>query len=310
MTATVGTEKPRKGYKGLGMEGAVARWYARTTGNSIEQFRKEARTLAGQLSEGGSILEVAPGPGFLAIELAKLGDYQVVGLDISKTFVELATENARKAGVQVAFQLGNAAAMPFDSDSFDLIVCRAAFKNFSEPVRALTEMYRVLKPGRKGVHLRPAARRFTGRHRRRRGWNEAELAERADHTVDLQAYAAQARSLEREFSANGRADALQDLCVPRGIDWARGLAHEIRGFRKDANSVDPQSRTNGAADERVEPLADRSRQEEGPDRVGDRGKPAGSQHHPGARSWFDARRTKFREHARVDHRLDIFVGEQ
>ena len=97
------------------MEGALARWYARNTGNAIEQFRKEARTLAEQLAEGGSILEVAPGPGFLAIELAKLGDYQVVGLDISKTFVELATENARKAGVQVAFHLGNAASMPFDA---------------------------------------------------------------------------------------------------------------------------------------------------------------------------------------------------
>jgi ubiquinone/menaquinone biosynthesis C-methylase UbiE len=159
MTATVGTEKPRKGYKGLGMEGALARWYAKNTGNAIEQFRKEARTLTEHLSEGASILEVAPGPGFLAIELAKLGDYQVVGLDISKTFVELATENARKAGVPVAFQLGNAASMPFDPDSFDLIVCRAAFKNFSEPVRALTEMYRVLKPGGKAFifDLRPDA---------------------------------------------------------------------------------------------------------------------------------------------------------
>jgi ubiquinone/menaquinone biosynthesis C-methylase UbiE len=159
MTATVGTEKPRKGYKGLGMEGALARWYARTTGNSTEQFRKEARTLAEQLAEGASILEVAPGPGFLAIELAKLGDYQVVGLDISKTFVELATENAKKAGVHIAFHLGNAAAMPFDRDSFDLIVCRAAFKNFSEPVRALTEMYRVLKPRGKAFifDLRPDA---------------------------------------------------------------------------------------------------------------------------------------------------------
>jgi ubiquinone/menaquinone biosynthesis C-methylase UbiE len=37
--------------------------------------------------------------------------------------------------------------MPFDPDSFDLLVCRAAFKNFSEPVEALDEMHRVLKPG-------------------------------------------------------------------------------------------------------------------------------------------------------------------
>jgi ubiquinone/menaquinone biosynthesis C-methylase UbiE len=159
MAAIVGTEKPRKGYKGMGMEGSLARWYARNTGKSIEPFRREARALAGQLPGGGRILEVAPGPGFLAIELARLGDYSVVRLDISKTFVELATENARKAGVPVAFHRGNAAAMPFDPGSFDLIVCRAAFKNFSEPVRALTEMYRVLSPGGKAfiLDLRPDA---------------------------------------------------------------------------------------------------------------------------------------------------------
>jgi ubiquinone/menaquinone biosynthesis C-methylase UbiE len=149
MTATTATQRPSKGYKGLGMEGALARWYASHTGNAIDQFRKEARTLAGQLVEGGRILEVAPGPGYLAIELARLGNYQVVGLDISRTFVKLAAENAKKAGVQVAFHVGNAASMPFDSGSFDLVVCRAAFKNFSEPVRAIAEMHRVLKPGGK-----------------------------------------------------------------------------------------------------------------------------------------------------------------
>jgi len=42
---------------------------------------------------------------------------------------------------------GDAARIPFDTGSFDLIVCQAAFKNFSEPVRALDEMHRVLRPG-------------------------------------------------------------------------------------------------------------------------------------------------------------------
>ena len=102
---------------------------------------------------------MAPGPGYLAIELARLGVHQVVGLDISKTFVELATENAKKAGVKVAFHHGNASAMPFEPGLFDLVVCRAAFKNFSEPVCAIEEMYRVLKPGGKAIilDLRPDA---------------------------------------------------------------------------------------------------------------------------------------------------------
>src|ERR1017187_3400562 len=42
---------------------------------------------------------------------------------------------------------GDVFAMPFAADSFDLIVCQAAFKNFRQPRAALTEMHRVLRPG-------------------------------------------------------------------------------------------------------------------------------------------------------------------
>ncbi len=93
------------------------------------------------------VLEVAPGPGYFAIELAKLGVYQIVGLDISKTFVKIAQCNGARAGARAEFRLGNASDMPLESNQFDFLFCRATFKNFSEPVRALQEMYRVLKPG-------------------------------------------------------------------------------------------------------------------------------------------------------------------
>jgi ubiquinone/menaquinone biosynthesis C-methylase UbiE len=115
--------------------------------------------VAGRVPGGGSVLEVAPGPGYLGIELARLGDYRVVGLDISRSFVEIARRNAQDAGVAVTFEQGNASAMPFGADSFDFVVCRAAFKNFAEPVQALREMYRVLRPGGQALilDLRPDA---------------------------------------------------------------------------------------------------------------------------------------------------------
>jgi ubiquinone/menaquinone biosynthesis C-methylase UbiE len=37
--------------------------------------------------------------------------------------------------------------MPFEDRSFDFLFCSAAFKNFTRPLEALREMYRVLKPG-------------------------------------------------------------------------------------------------------------------------------------------------------------------
>src|ERR1700744_1376722 len=136
-----------KGYRGLGMEGAVARWYDRTTRKDAERFRTLAAQLRTGPTHGGDMLEVAPGPGYLAIEMAKAGAYRVTGLDVSRTMVELAHRNAAEAGVQVDFRQGNASTMPFADNSFDLLACSAAFKNFSEPHKALEEMYRVLRPG-------------------------------------------------------------------------------------------------------------------------------------------------------------------
>jgi ubiquinone/menaquinone biosynthesis C-methylase UbiE len=140
-----------KAYKGMGMDGWVARWYARTRQNDIADFRQQARLVAGQLTPGAHLLEVAPGPGFFSIELARLGRYTITGLDVSTTFVEIAQANARTAGVAFDFRQGNASAMPFADASFDFTYCSAAFKNFSDPVGALNEMYRVLRPGGQAI---------------------------------------------------------------------------------------------------------------------------------------------------------------
>ncbi|MGH9355566.1 MAG: methyltransferase domain-containing protein [Terriglobia bacterium] len=129
------------------MEGFIAKWYAANTRKGMEDFRKLARRVATELPPGSSVLDVAPGPGFFSIELAKLGNYRITGLDISKSFVEIARRNAEQAGVEVEFLQGSASKMPCKNDSFDFLICRAAFKNFSEPERAVQEMCRVLKPG-------------------------------------------------------------------------------------------------------------------------------------------------------------------
>ena len=117
-----------KGYKGIGMEGFIASWYARQTAKDAEEFKNLARRLASHIKPGACALEIAPGPGYLAIEVAKLTGCRMVGIDI-------------------AFDEGDAADLPFPANGFDFIFCRAAFKNFSRPLDALNEMYRVLKPG-------------------------------------------------------------------------------------------------------------------------------------------------------------------
>ena len=146
-------QRRRKPYGGIQMEGPIARWYARTTQDRPD-YPITARAIAAQLPDGGDVLEVAPGPGYMAIQLARLGSsYHIAGLDISRSFVRIATENARRAGVEIHFQHGDVARMPFASSSFDFVVCQAAFKNFPDPVAALNEIHRVLRPsGRASIY--------------------------------------------------------------------------------------------------------------------------------------------------------------
>lgn len=149
MATTTRRDRPTKPYVGLPMEGGTARRYAnqRSSGAQLASFQRQARELTAGLPDGAAILEVAPGPGYLAIEMARDGRFHVAGLDVSQTFVELAGGKARESGVTVEFHLGDVAEMPFPSDSFDLVVTQAAFKNFSRPAQALGEMHRVLRPG-------------------------------------------------------------------------------------------------------------------------------------------------------------------
>ena len=137
----------KKAYKGLPMEGIIATWYAKTTAQDLKRHKLMAKQLTEKIPANGKVLEIAPGPGYFCIELAKLGHYQITGLDISKSFVEIAHKNAKEAGLDIDFRLGNASDMPFQANTFDFTFCQAAFKNFSEPVKAIAEMYRVLRPG-------------------------------------------------------------------------------------------------------------------------------------------------------------------
>jgi ubiquinone/menaquinone biosynthesis C-methylase UbiE len=147
MQATTNSAAPPKAFKGMGMEGFIANWYARQTGKNVDEFKKLACELSSQIKAGDRVLEIAPGPGYLAIELVRLTRCRMIGLDISRTFVGIANANAEKAGVDICFEQGDAADMPYPANAFDFIVCRAAFKNFARPLVALNEMHRVLKPG-------------------------------------------------------------------------------------------------------------------------------------------------------------------
>src|SRR5690242_12585248 len=113
------TTQTKKAYKGVPTEGVIASWYAKTTFKDLKRHKWMAKRMMEHIPSGGRVLEIAPGPGYFSIELAKLGSYQVCGLDISKSFVEIARRNAMQAGLQIDFREGNASSMPFEANTFD-----------------------------------------------------------------------------------------------------------------------------------------------------------------------------------------------
>lgn len=143
--------KNKRKSKDLGIYGLAAKWYDRNSRKSrLAEMQRYANEVASHVSKDANILEVAPGPGYLSIELAKKG-FNLTGVEISSDFVKIEKNNAKEANVSVDFKEGNASNIPCEGNCFDFVVCSAAFKNFKEPVKALNEMHRVLKQG--GISL-------------------------------------------------------------------------------------------------------------------------------------------------------------
>jgi len=99
---------------------------------------------------GGKVLDMGTGPGFVAIEVAKLLDgtgCRVVGMDLSQAMLALAAENAAKAGLNgtLAWREGDVKAMPFDDGEFDLIVSNDSLHHWEDPLPVFDEIARVLK---------------------------------------------------------------------------------------------------------------------------------------------------------------------
>jgi ubiquinone/menaquinone biosynthesis C-methylase UbiE len=115
----------------------------------LRDLEASAQLVAANTPPGGSVLDVATGPGYFCIALARLGEFEVTGSDLSADLISIARDNASREAAQVTFVEADASAMPFADDAFDTAFCSWAVKNFQDPAGALREMCRVLKPGGK-----------------------------------------------------------------------------------------------------------------------------------------------------------------
>ena len=129
----------------------IARVYDRMnsvmTAGMHHRWRERAVDLA-RVGPGSRALDVGTGTGDLAIELARRGA-TVTGLDFAPAMLEV----ARRKAPDIAFERGDALALPHEDDLFDAVTVGFGARNFADLDRGLREMVRVTKPGGRVVVL-------------------------------------------------------------------------------------------------------------------------------------------------------------
>lgn len=97
------------------------------------------------------LLDVGTGTARLLFKIAavpRLEKIALTGLDFFSEMAVHAGRNVREAGLQRRIQIvqGDVHGLPFDAGIFDAVISRSTLHHFAEPVQAIREMYRVLRP--------------------------------------------------------------------------------------------------------------------------------------------------------------------
>lgn len=118
------------------------------------------RTAVGLIPPGSRVLDLCTGTGELLVKmLPRLGAKgQAVGLDFASNMLTVAAQKTRpllqSTPVSATYLLGDAAALPFPSDTFDCLTNGFAMRNMLPSVDVvLQEMWRVLRPGGRVIIL-------------------------------------------------------------------------------------------------------------------------------------------------------------
>src|SRR5205809_2717138 len=96
----------------------------------------------------GAVLDVGCGTGEILARLAaKYPQASFVGVDLEEPHLARAAARCAAFGERVRFERGDAMALPFADDAFDLVVCRHLIQAVPDARRVLAEIRRVVRPG-------------------------------------------------------------------------------------------------------------------------------------------------------------------
>lgn len=101
------------------------------------------------INENSKVLEIGCTNGFSSLEINKLTNCKVIGIDINRNSVENANARILENGLdpkRISFEYGNVENLRFNDSEFDLIICGNAMSFVSDKSKAIEELKRVLKP--------------------------------------------------------------------------------------------------------------------------------------------------------------------
>ena len=110
--------------------------------------RKAIKIISGSY-KSPFILDVATGTGDLAIAAMKLNPSKIYGIDISAKMIEIGMEKVKRKGFAGKIELipGDSENIPFEENEFDVAMVAFGVRNFSNPLKGLAEMMRVIRQG-------------------------------------------------------------------------------------------------------------------------------------------------------------------
>jgi len=102
---------------------------------------------AAQLTGNERVLDVACGPGYIAEAFARAAR-EVIGVDLTAAMLEIGAERTKERGVSnVSFRIGDVQNLPFEKETFEVVVSRLALHHMQNPAQVVREMARVCRLG-------------------------------------------------------------------------------------------------------------------------------------------------------------------
>lgn len=112
--------------------------------HSNRTVENSAAYLIPHLRSGLDLLDVGCGPGTITVDLAtRVAPGRVIGVDVAQDAIDA----AQKLGTDIEFKVDDAYNLSFDDESFDIVHAHQVLQHLTDPVAALREWRRVVKPG-------------------------------------------------------------------------------------------------------------------------------------------------------------------